>query len=379
MATCNDCKAPVVFLRKPDGTGWLKPVEPVLDFAYDEYFIATVDGTAAPMPQIYKKHVCMSEEERLLAHYRREKERRDLIEADRLRRAEAERIERERREYELAREEADRDARKRLEREERARKHREREESRRVEREAEERRVIREARRDYESWYERMAAQMPERLRQRPCRDCGAEINEACRTEFYGSSHRAHLWWSKAGHRARYEDAPPAPSAWPYRARWDDDYDHRASPVGHVKGSTPETVGPWPPDLRPTLGHTRPAGIDWPKRIQDGAGAYEMTAWLRSHYFDVFEPERRWISDEETRTLGDWLADHGDIFEEVQDDDESGRVAEDGAGAGTEGVRGGHAGSAGDPPAPGGGVRPDEPGGEGSSDEEHGDREGGSR
>jgi len=297
MATCQDCESPVVWLRKPDGS-WLPPVEPVFDFAYGDHFTTSVDGTAQPVPQIYKRHECLSWEERQLKQLEREREKRALIEADRARRAEAERVQRELEEARQAQEEAERRLAEELERQERQR--RARQAARRRQKEAQQERD-----RIAEHWF-------PKRLLPVPCRDCGAEADEPCRTDLWKTHARPHLWWLRAGHNARYADAPPDDrSAVSVPERWGEDYD----PFGDA-GTTPETCGPWPPSVR-------------------DPGRYDMVRWLRRHYIDVFEPKRRWLTDEEQRTLTEWLHQFGDLFEEVNDD--PGRVAHQDARPGTEG------------------------------------------
>lgn len=294
MARCEDCQAAVVFLRKPDG-GWLPPVEPILDFAYNDHFIATLDGVAAPVPQIYQRHECMSWEERQLKRIEKDRERRALIEADRERRkAEQERLDEERREY-IAEQERERLAAVAA----REEKRRLRDEQRRVEREIERKRLEALARKEFEQERDYAIRRFPKRLLPYPCRECEALADEACRTEFFNTHARAHNWWKTVGCSARYQDAPPdARLNLRLAEHWGEDYDHLSSRVGFVKGSTPETVGPWPPSL-------------------NSAGAYDMVRFLRASYIDVWEPERRWLTDDEQRTLGDWLHEFGeDLFGE---------------------------------------------------------------
>lgn len=277
MAICQDCEGPIVWLRKPDGS-WLPPVEPVFDFAYNDHFVASVDGIAQPVPQVYKRHECLSYEERQIKQWEREREKRELIETDRARRAEAERVQRELEEARQAQEEAERKLQEEMERKERQR--RAREAKRRRKKDAE--RALNSIR---EHWF-------PKRLLPYPCRDCGAEVDEPCRTDLWNTQAGPYLWWQKIGHNARYTDAPPDDrSELSVPERWGEDYD----PWGD-KGTTPETCGPWPPSIK-------------------DPGRYDMIRWLRRHYIDVFEPRRRFLTDDEVKTLSEWLLEFGDLFE----------------------------------------------------------------
>ena len=279
MAKCEDCEQPVVWIRKPDG-GWLPPVEPILDFAYNDHYTASVDGVAQPVPQIYKKHECLSWEERQLKLLERQREKQALIEADRARRAEAQRVAQELEEARRAQEEAEREVAAQAEREERQR--RAKQAARRREKEAERVLALR-----IDQW--------PARLLAHPCRDCNAEVGEPCRTSLWRTKTEPYLWWRSEGHNSRYADSPPDDrSKLIVPERWGEDYQ------GEL-GTTPETVGPWPP----------------PK---SDPGRYDMQYWLRRHYIDVFEPERRWLTDGEQSDLTDWLEAFGGIFEEPIDD-----------------------------------------------------------
>ena len=277
MAICQDCEGSVVWLRKPDGS-WMPPVEPVFEFAYNDHFTASVDGIAQPVPQVYKRHECLSWEERQRKQLEREREKRELIEADRARRAEAERVQRELEEARQAQEEAERQLQEQLERQERQR--RARQAARRRQKEA-------------ESTRERAARRFPQRLLGLACRECDAVPGEACRTDLWNTKAGPMLWWQQVGHNARYADGPPDDrSGLTVPERWGEDY--RGD-----EGTTPETCGPWPP-----------AASD--------PGRYDMMRWLRRHYIDVFEPRRRFLTDDEEKALSEWLHEFGDLFEQDQ-------------------------------------------------------------
>jgi len=268
VATCRDCDAVVVWLRRPDGT-FAPPVEPVLDFADGEYVIATGEGVIQAIPQIYKRHRCLNLEERLAKSRAQEMERERLIQIDRERR----RIAQE--------EEAFRHAQERAEEQERKARERAlaREASRTTQQEKQKNhlRAVASSRSRAELLFK------PERLLPYPCRDCGALGGEPCRSEYYNT--RYPDYWLRQAHNARYVDGPPGITK--HRPeRWADDYD-----------------GPWPP-------------------ADNDPGRYEMVDWLRRNYITVFEPERHWLTPTEESTLTEWLHRFGDIFQAVKDEDD---------------------------------------------------------
>lgn len=329
MPKCEDCEEPVVFLRKPEG-GWLPPVEPIFDFAYNDHYLATIEGVAQPVPQVYRKHQCLTFEERQLKRYNREVEKRDLIEADRQRRAEEARVALE---LAQAREaQREREERERLETERAVRAAQEAERQRKYE-ETQQRRFEK----DLRVQFTRAAEAFPTRLLTIACDDCGAEVGEACRDHYcYGNAEAsAYQWWKRQACNSRYAAGPPDDrSKIRVIERWGEDYDEATG-----QGTTPWTVGPWPPS------------------IADG-GRYDMQYWLRMNYFRVFDPENASLTIEEEATLSAWLVLYGEIFEEVESDG-PGDVVEADAEPGIEGVRGRDAEGEGDPEAEGDRVDPE--------------------
>jgi hypothetical protein len=346
---CEDCKDPIVWLKRPDGS-WLPPVEPILDFAYADHFIVSaVDGIAQPMPQVYRLHQCLTPEERQIKRYEREKEKRDLIEADRLRRQEAARVlEETRRAAEAAAERerkvAARAAKKAAKAAEKAEERRRAARRVRFEKEVEENRGL----------FARH--HLHPRLLESSCEDCGAEAGECCRTKEYGSVYgdqadrwTSYGWWNRqSACNYRYRVAlPDDRSRLQMTPRWGEDYDEGTGAgttpdtVGSWPparpGTTPDTVGSWPP-ARPNPKHHSPLGSPY---FSDLSGHYDMAVWLRDNYLYVFEPEKVWLQPEEEAMLTGWLAIYGDLFEEVTDG--PGDVDEGRGIAGAEGDGGGHA------------------------------------
>lgn len=358
MPKCEDCEAPVVFLRKPGG-GWLRPVEPILDLAYGDHFIATADGTGQPMPQVYRIHECLTWEERQLKNFEREREKQRLIQEDRERREEARR---QQEEFERQQREEAEKARRAREKEER-KKEQKRQAARlkRFEKEVEETREL-----------HARHHQRPELL-VNSCEDCKAEAGECCRTNQYGVLPDANDkyanpwgWWNRVTVCAyRYRVGPPDDrSRIVMTERWGEDYD-----PDRCLGTTPDTVGPWPP-TRP--GNPLKAHPNSAQRNADLAGHYEMHTWLRDNYLYVFEPEKVWLQPEEEAMLTGWLAIWGDLFEEVTDG--PGDVVEGRGIAGAEGAGGGHAEREGEPEAEGDRLDPSGRADAGAGDGEHADR-----
>ena len=195
----------------------------------------------------------------------------------------------------------------------------------------------------------------------------GAVVDEPCRTNLYRTRANPQLWWQRTGHGSRYADAPPDDrSRIHVMERWGEDLDL----WGGEKGTTPDTVGPWPPHVTSTRRADGSFGPMSREQMYDGAGAYDMKRWLRQNYLHVFEPEKVWLSDDEIRTLGSWLHENGSIFEEVGND--SGGVAGKDAGPGSEGT-GRQVGSAQRDEGAGDRDDPQRPSGEGASPGEHAD------
>jgi hypothetical protein len=367
LPRCEDCEEPVVFLKKPDG-GWLPPVQPILDFAYADHFFADVNGVAQQMPVVYKIHQCLTWEERQLRRFQKEKEKDDLIRADRERRAEAARVQ-------LEFEQAVEAERLEKEREEAERQRALREVERQEEDERLERRWNALVDRSVESHRKTRSEKFfhQQRLLKIPCRGCGAEVGEACRSNQYGdrperpaayagrtggANYTVPLlwsWWHSNACTERFMDGPPDDrSRLALPGRWGEDYDEQTG-----QGTTPWTVGPWPPS-----------------RVD--AGRYDMRNWLRDNYLYVFEAEKVWLTQDEQETLTGWLAIWGDLFEEVTDghDDEPGDVVEGRGIAGAEGDGGGHAEREGEPEAEGDRLDPPGRADEGAGDGEQADRRG---
>lgn len=290
MAKCEDCDTPVVWLRKPDG-GWMPPTEPLFDFAYNDHFTASVEGVAQPVPQVYKRHECLSWEDKQLKLLEREREKQRLIEEDRERKAEATRVARELERARRAQDAAEQKLAEQLEREAQ----RKRDRATRTRREKEAVRL-----------FGVMANRFPKRMLPYACEDCGAEPGEACRTDQYDKG-EPYMWWQATGHGSRYRAAPP---------------DDRSN-LRHEERWGPHYQGPWPP-------------------AANDPGRYEMRNWLLGNYLYVFTPEKVWLSDDEQENLTSWLVEFGEIFKEVGDGPE-GVVDEGGVTGGGE-AGGGQAG-----------------------------------
>lgn len=366
MRLCEDCKDPIVWLKRPDGS-WLPPVEPILDFAYADHFIVSaVDGIAQPMPQVYRLHQCLTPEERQLKRYERDREKQELIRLDRERRAETARLL-----------EETRRASEEIQRREAARLEKERKRAAKDARKAEERRHAARIKR-FEKDVEEMQASaahdhLHPRLLMSSCDECGAQAGECCRTRQYGEIpdvdrlERAvpYGWWNRqTACNYRYQVAPPDDrSRMTMTARWGEDYDEQTD-----VGTTPETVGPWPP-ASPKPGRAYPAGSQY---HADLSGHYDMAVWLRDNYLYVFEPEKVWLQPEEEATLTAWLAIWGDLFKEVTDG--LGDVDEGRGLAGAEGDGGGHAERTREREAEGDRLDPEGQGDPGARDGEYADR-----
>lgn len=267
MAKCDDCDATVVWLKRPDG-GWFPPVEPVLDFADGEHVIATADGVVQAVPQIYRKHRCMTWEERQEVKRKREAEKQRLIEEDRERRREAARVLQEQREYEA-----------------------EVAETRRQEKRMREQ--IRAKNRDREY---ALRSFKPKRLLDTPCRECGALAGEPCenlgsrryweRLDEVQQLEQNHGWYNTTAHSVRFIDGPASTGIRPRAPRWGDDYE-----------------GPWPPAL-------------------DDPGRYEMATWLAEN-FEIFDPDgyqkRDWLMPREVIKMTTWLRNNAPMLMEAND------------------------------------------------------------
>lgn len=259
MAACRDCGEFVVFLRKSDSDGYMRPVVPVsLDSEGERLFVADDQGIGRPPPQLFRMHVCLSPEEKARRQRERAEEKQRLIEADRERRRIA-------RETEEALE-AERAARQREKDEIKALKRAQVEEE---DRQREERRLVKAFWRDAEY----ATGQTPKHLLTVACRECGQEPGVAClqlnsdgspyRPELTTSAYRVERGWHiTRPHNARYRDSPPNPVRPARTPRWGEGY-----------------KGPWPP-------------------ARNDPGRYDMRAWLS---------ENHTIFDTDERPSPDWM------------------------------------------------------------------------
>lgn len=246
MANCRDCGGFVVFLRKPDGTGYMRPLDPVvLEDEGEQLFVADAEGVGKPPPQLFRTHVCITPEEMTRRRKEHLAEKQALINADRERRR-------------VAREAEEALEAKRREKKERKRELEETREQMRLEaeEEKEEHRVQKAMKTDAEVCKRRT----PQHLLVVGCRDCGADPDWPC----FAMTDQGHLydpqiaaggrwqvergWYTENPHGARYADGPPNPIRAPRPVRWGEDY-----------------RGPWPP------AHNDP-------------GRYDMRAWLTLNY-----------------------------------------------------------------------------------------------